>query len=87
LELDEALGNKVASWRLHDLRRSLATGMGNRGVPPHVIEAILNHHSGSKDGVAGVYNRSPYAAEAKQALADWADHITGLVAPKLKLVA
>jgi hypothetical protein len=39
----------------------------------------LNHVSGSKRGVAGVYNRSAYEREVKQALALWADHVGALV--------
>ncbi|MFO1132208.1 MAG: site-specific integrase [Hyphomicrobiales bacterium] len=62
-------------WTWHDLRRSAATGMANLGVPPHVIEAVLNHVSGTKSGVAGVYNRSSYDQERRQALALWADHL------------
>jgi integrase len=71
---------KIAPWVLHDLRRSTATGMANIGVQPHVIEAVLNHQSGAKAGVAGVYNRSPYANEKRQALERWAAHIDALVA-------
>jgi hypothetical protein len=52
--------------------------MGNLGIQPHVIEAILTHRSGSKKGVAGVYNHSPYAREMKTALAMWADHIASI---------
>jgi integrase len=66
-------------WTIHDLRRSFATGLGNLGVQPHVIEAILNHKSGAKRGVAGVYNRSPYQREVAQAMALWSDHIRALV--------
>ena len=54
--LDEACG--VTDWTLHDLRRTAATRMADLGVQPHVIEAILNHVSGHKAGVAGIYNRS-----------------------------
>ena len=46
----------------HDLRRTAATRMADIGVPPHIIEAVLNHVSGHKGGVAGIYNRSVYAA-------------------------
>ena len=55
----------IARWRLHDLRRTASTGMGDLGVQPHVIEATLNHVSGFRAGVAGVYNRSSYAAEKR----------------------
>jgi hypothetical protein len=64
---------------VHDLRRSVATGMGNIGVQPHIIEAALNHQSGHKAGVAGIYNHSPYEREVWAALALWEDHIRALV--------
>lgn len=76
-ELDERCG--VRDWTLHDIRRSVATGMGNLGVQPHVIEALLNHVSGHKAGVAGTYNRSPYEREVRAALALWEDHVRTLV--------
>jgi integrase len=57
--LDQQLQFKE-EWRLHDLRRSAATLMGEIGVFPHIIEAILNHVSGHKAGVAGIYNRARY---------------------------
>jgi integrase len=72
----------VQGWTLHDLRRSVSTGMGELGVQPHAIEAVLNHVSGSKAGVAGVYNRSPYAREKKQALDLWADHLVAVLAER-----
>jgi integrase len=77
--LDKAAKLKEA-WRLHDLRRTAATRMGDLGVQPHVIEAILNHVSGHKAGVAGVYNRSTYGAEKKAALDLWASHLMVAVA-------
>jgi hypothetical protein len=49
-------------------------------VPPHVVEAILNHVSGHKAGVAGVYNRAKYLAPMRQALVKWADFVDRLVA-------
>jgi integrase len=78
-DLDRRLGSSVAPFVLHDIRRSVATGMANLGVQPHVIEQILNHKSGHKSGIAGVYNRSSYQREVKAALALWADHIRALV--------
>jgi integrase len=69
-------------WTLHDLRRTGATRMGDLGVEPHIVEAILNHVSGSKKGVAGIYNRSLYAAQKSQALDLWAAHIEAIVAGK-----
>lgn len=69
----------LASWHLHDLRRTAATGMAELGVLPHIIEAILNHVSGHKAGVAGIYNRAKYADEMRSALQRWADHIDALI--------
>jgi integrase len=66
-------------WTVHDIRRSVATGMADIGVQPHVIEAILNHVSGHKAGVAGIYNRSAYTREVRAALAMWEDHVRVLI--------
>jgi integrase len=77
--LDRKLGAAVGPWRLHDIRRSVATRMADLGVMPHVIEAVLNHHSGHRSGVSGIYNRSAYEREVKAALALWADHLRRLV--------
>ena len=76
--LDQASG--VTDWTLHDLRRTMATRMADLGVQPHIIEAILNHVSGHKAGVAGVYNRSTYAAEKRAALDLWGTHVQMLLA-------
>ncbi|MEE7466212.1 hypothetical protein MOF8_04330 [Methylobacterium oryzae] len=63
-------------WRLHDLRRTMVTGMNDLGIAPHVVEALVNHISGSaKAGVAGVYNRATYATEKREALNAWAEHV------------
>jgi integrase len=69
----------MAPWRLHDIRRTVATGMANLGVAPHVIEAVLNHVSGTKKGIAGVYNRSSYEREVRAALLLWADQVRSIV--------
>jgi integrase len=63
---------KLVPWRVHDLRRTVATRMADLGVLPHVIEAVLNHISGHRAGVAGVYNRATYADEKRRALDLWA---------------
>jgi integrase len=63
----------LAPWRLHDLRRSVVTHMAEIGIQPHVIEAVVNHVSGHKGGIAGVYNRATYAAEKRAALERWAE--------------
>jgi integrase len=85
--LDKRLGDTVAPWRLHDLRHTLSTQMHEKGVAPHVVEAIINHISGHKAGVAGRYNHANYSAERKAALDMWAKHVLSLVGPKPKPVA
>jgi integrase len=73
--------NTMPAWTLHDLRRSFVTHISERGLAqPHVVEAIVNHVSGAKAGVAGVYNRAAYLAEKRQALELWAGHIARLLA-------
>jgi integrase len=75
----EALGEPIPHWTIHDLRRSAATVMADRlGVLPHIVEAILNHVSGHRAGVAGVYNRARYATEMHEALQRWAQHVAAL---------
>ena len=72
----------LAPWVLHDIRRSAATGMAGIGVAPHIIDAILNHISGAKAGVAGIYNLAQYTIEKREALEKWAAHSTGLVSDR-----
>src|SRR5215212_3660823 len=72
-------GTALEPWRLHDLRRTVATRMADLSVQPHVIEAVLNHVSGHKAGVAGVYNRALYTAEKRKALEVWGEHVRAVV--------
>jgi integrase len=69
------LGDRFDHWRLHDLRRTLATGLQRLGVRFEVTEAVLNHVSGSRGSIAGVYQRYNWAAEKKAALDAWANHV------------
>ena len=71
--------NGVEDFRLHDFRRTCATGTAELGILPHVIEAILNHYSGHRAGVAGVYNRARYEAEMRKGLEAWAKHVETIV--------
>jgi integrase len=68
--LDKLSG--VQGWRYHDIRRSVATGLQRLGVRLEVTEAVLGHVSGSRAGIAGVYQRHDYAAEKRAALRRWA---------------
>jgi integrase len=69
---------RIAPWRLHDLRRTVATGMARLGINLPVIEKVLNHASGSFAGIVGVYQRHSFAEEKRQALAAWGKHVEGL---------
>jgi integrase len=78
-KITTAEGAPLEAWRLHDLRRTLSTGMHELGVQPHIVEAVLNHVGGHKGGVAGTYNKATYEREIGAALALWADHIRTLI--------
>jgi integrase len=75
-----AQGWNGPAFRIHDLRRTAATGLARQGVPIHVTEKILNHASGSLSGVAAIYNRYDYAQEMREALERWAETVRGIVA-------
>ena len=68
-----------AGWVFHDMRRTVASGMAGLGIAPHVVEAVLNHRSGTIKGVAAVYNRYNYAAEKRDALDKWAARVAAIV--------
>jgi integrase len=76
--LDELLKFDL-SWTLHDLRRTVATGMAELGEPIHVVEAVLNHKSGSIKGVAAVYNRHDYFEEKARAITAWCRFIEDVI--------
>jgi uncharacterized protein YodC (DUF2158 family) len=69
----------LAPWTVHDLRRTVATGLQRLGVRLEVTEAVLNHISGSRGGIAGVYQRHDWAAEKRAALDAWAAHALAIV--------
>jgi integrase len=78
-QIAKATGKPLDHWTPHDLRRTAATQMAELGVQPHVIEAVLNHVSGHRAGVAGIYNRASYEREKAVALDLWADHLMAIV--------
>jgi integrase len=69
----------LPGWRLHDLRRTVATGMQRLGISLPVVEAVLGHVSGSRAGIVGVYQRHTYDAEKKAALEAWTQYVASLV--------
>ena len=68
-------GTTLPPWTLHDIRRTVATGLQCLGVRLEVTEAILNHVSGSRAGIVGVYQRHGWEKEKKAALEAWAAHV------------
>jgi len=69
----------VNGWRIHDLRRTVATGLQKLGVNLQIIEAVLGHLGGSRAGIVGVYQRHGFDAEKQAALKAWGAHVMALV--------
>jgi len=69
-------------WRIHDLRRTVATGFQRLGVRFEVTEAVLNHVSGARSGVAGIYQKHDWQDEKRSALDAWAKHVAAITAGK-----
>ena len=78
----EAKIETAAPWQLHDVRRTVATGLQRLGVRLEVTEAVLNHTSGSRAGIVGIYQRHDWKEEKAAALQRWADHVEALVTGK-----
>jgi hypothetical protein len=78
--LSRGEGTAVAPWRLHDLRRTVATGMQARKVPREVVEAVLNHVSALRGTIVGVYQCYEYHDEKRAALRKWGRHIATITA-------
>ncbi len=70
---------KIEPWRVHDLRRTVATGLQRLGVGLQVIETVLGHVGGSRSGVVGTYQRHSFQPEARAALEAWGAHVIGLI--------
>lgn len=88
--LDECIaknngGRKLQAWRIHDLRRTAATGLQRLGISVQVIEAILGHLSGSRAGVVGIYQRHSFNDEKRAALNGWARHVSLVTGSKAKI--
>jgi integrase len=76
--MKEILGPKFKEWRVHDLRRTCATGMENLGADTRVVETALNHVSGTKAGIVGIYQRGEHRAAVKAAFEAWGAHVASL---------
>ena len=78
-QLDALLPPNMPPWRLHDLRRTVASGMARLGINLPVIEKVLNHASGSFAGIVGVYQRHSFADEKRRALEAWGSFVDGVL--------
>jgi integrase len=75
----------LVPWSVHDLRRTVATGLQRLGVRLEVTEAVLNHISGSRGGIAGVYQRHDWASEKIAALDAWGTHVISVVEARISV--
>jgi integrase len=75
--LDKVSG--VKEWRLHDIRRTAATGLQRLGIRLETTEAVLNHIGGSRAGIVGIYQKYDYADEKRAALCAWGKHVTAII--------
>jgi integrase len=82
LPAGKSLPVEIPDWTLHDLRRTAVTGMARLNFPPHVVDKLLNHVSGTIRGVAAIYNRFEYLDERRAALEAWGRYISGLMIPQ-----
>ncbi|MCW5750880.1 MAG: site-specific integrase [Alphaproteobacteria bacterium] len=90
VRLDEAIAAQAredgvaapAPWRLHDLRRTLATGLERLGINPEVRAAVLNHSKTQRLGITAVYSRHGFADEMRRALDAWAEHLREVIEQK-----
>ena len=69
----------IEPWRLHDIRRTVVTGMSELGIRPDVVELTINHASGARAGVAGTYNKSELLPERRAALERWNARIERMI--------
>jgi integrase len=77
--VDAAMGESIPNWTFHDLRRTVATNLQKLGVRLEVTEAVLNHVSGSRAGIVGIYQRHDWADEKRAALDAWARKLAAIV--------
>lgn len=60
---------------VHDLRRTVATWLGEQMVRPDVIAMVVNHSPKIQDITRRVYNQATMAGPVRQAMQSWADHV------------
>ncbi len=85
VDLKKLMSKNIEPWSLHDLRRTFSTGAASLSIPQHIVERILNHVTGTKDGggpISRIYNRYPYRSEKREAMITWANYVDGLQTAK-----
>ena len=80
--VETEIGEPVERWTLHDLRRTMATGLQRLGTRLEVTEAVLNHVGGSRAGIVDVYQRHDYLTEKRHAMEMWAADVERIIAGK-----
>ena len=85
-ELARAENASVPPWVTHDIRRTVATGLQRLGIRLEVTEAVLNHVSGTRAGIVGVYQRHSFSDEKRAAMQAWARHVEAVTSGELATV-
>jgi integrase len=78
-DLDRECG--IIGWTLHDLRRTFATNLQRLGIRLEVTEGLLNHVSGTRAGIMGVYQQYRWEVEMREAIAQWEAYLRAFDAP------
>jgi integrase len=73
----------LPDWRLHDIRRTVRSGLARLQIPPHVAERVLAHVPG---GIERVYDLHQYREEKRRALEAWVQHIERITNPQNNVV-
>jgi integrase len=80
-----AAGTPLPHWTLHDLRRTMRTGLGRLGIRPDICEMCINHVRAT---IVATYDRYRYQPEIANALAQWAEHVMAILeARKSKIIS
>lgn len=80
----DAKAKAMPDWRLHDLRRTVRSGMSRLQIPPHIAERVLAHYPG---GIERVYDLHQYRDEKRRALEAWAGHVARIINPQKNVVS
>jgi integrase len=84
-ELDAQMGD-IPAWVIHDVRRTVASGLARLGTPIPTIEKLLAHRSGTSRGIVGTYQRHSFLPEMTAAVERWSSHVSRLVSGESAVV-